>query len=175
MKLGELIKIQNSGALKVKRIPIEVKEDSKYIMLSSGALKVDENYREDKAIIGGVELEVGKCSMVVRQLGWVDYDMSPIDIIHRTNRLINGIKMYINREDILRNTDVIFSNSRRLNTMSYLDRIKMVYPDRFDITILHGVPGKGRRYVVNSSVDNFKKPVYECSSMKKLGEWINKL
>lgn len=142
---------------------------------SSGALKVNKESTQDNIILGNTQINREQCLDLISKLGWIECSKTPIEIIEKTNKFINGIKPAINKGIILEQTEVTFQNRRKTNSTSCVDRTKLVCNGKFDITVLSGMEGLGGRYGVYSSTNNFVKPVYSCSSLKLLGEWINKL
>ena len=141
----------------------------------SGALRLVADEDTGIVTLGGVEVTDAQLRMILGKIGWLEYDMEPAEIMKRTNQYINGFKRHISSDIIIDGTDITFQNRRKLGTMSYFDRIKMICPTLFDITVLNGMPGVGGKYGVYSAVNNFKHPIAACSSLKSLGQWINGL
>lgn len=138
----------------------------------NGALKVTGLMPDGSAIIGGVVVSAQQCSQIARHLGWEHFEMSGAEIIDKTDKFISKIGKHIKDDHIIGNTEVTFINRRKSDTIKYFDRIKMICPGRFDITILYGIGGK-RKYEIYSSLNGFAVPVKYCSTAKELGEWIN--
>ncbi len=140
-----------------------------------GALNVDANSNKDVAIVGGMTLNAEQCNAMAINLGWTRFDRYPHEIIDKTNKFIRGLKHNIKQDDVFDNTEISFQNTRRHNTEKTSDRIKMIYPGKFDITILYGVPGMGGPYGIYSDVNNFNVPVKICRSLKQVGEYITEI
>ena len=153
MNLSALISIQNSGALKV------VAPD------------------EGICTVGGVAINEEQARQMVANLGWVHYETTPFRIIEKTNSFISALSKGIDNKLILNNADICFENKRKMGTMSYFDRIKLVCPIKngFDITVLYGMSGVGGKYGVYSATNNFKTPVKSFRTAKELAKWINTL
>lgn len=142
---------------------------------SSGALKVKDGYTDDHATVGKLELNKEQCDFLAAKLGWVEMDLPSIQIIDKTNKFINTIKKYVDNQVILENTEVVFQNRRKLDTIKTFDRIKFICPPKFDITLLYGMPGTRSKYTIYSSVNMFNIPVKGCRSLKEVAIWINQL
>ena len=141
----------------------------------SGALRLVADEDTGIVTLGGVEVTDAQLRMILGKIGWLEYEMEPAEIMKRTNQYINGFKRHISSDIIIDGTDITFQNRRKIGTMTYFDRIKMICPTFFDITILNGMPGVGGKYGVYSAVNDFKHPVVACRSLKSLGQWINGL
>lgn len=155
MNLRKLMEIQNAGAIKIV--------ENKYTTT------------ENDYTLGGVRLNENQARQIAMNLGWEHFEMSPFKILDKTNKFISSLSKYIDNEIIINNTDISFQNRRKMGTMSYFDRIKIVCYGKFDLTVLYGMPGLGGTYGVFSSTNNFQKTVFSCRSLKELGKWINEL
>lgn len=153
MKLGMLVVLQESGAFKVNK----------------------EASTSENIVVGSVTLNNEQCKAFLSKLGWKEYSKTPVEIVEKTSKFVNGLRGGIKNETILENTEITFQNIRKTNSTSCFDRIKLICNGKFDITVMSGMEGIGGRYGVYSSTNNFVKPVFGCSSLKQLSEWINGL
>lgn len=151
MKLAVLNQLQEAGALKVQN-------------LSNGIFKV-----------GTVNIVEEQCKVMAMKLSWTRFELPGHRIISKTDQFISGIMKYIDKPVIIENTEVTFTNARKLDTEKYFDRIKLVCPDLFDITVLYAMPGVKGKYGVYTSKDNFAVQAQAFRSLKELGTWINNL
>lgn len=140
-----------------------------------GALNVHPDSNREVAMVGGMQLNSQQCAMLASNLGWLRYEKYPHEIIDKTNKFIKGLKNNIRDDDVFDNTEVTFQNSRRQNTEKYTDRIKLIYPGKFDLTVLYGMPGIGAPYGIYSDVDKFSRVVKTCRTLKQVGEYINEI
>lgn len=152
MRLIDLVKLNEAKTLKVKRDDV------------SGVISV-----------GGVVVSPEESIRLLEGLGWLEYDLDPLEILNKTDKFASSIKRYIKDENILSKTEVTFQNRRITNTMQYFDRIKLICPGKFDLTILYGMPGTGCKYAVYSSKNYFRIPVQRCKSLKEVCEYINSI
>lgn len=140
-----------------------------------GALNVDDTSNINLAVIGGMALTNEQCQIFAANLGWLKYDKPAYEIIDKTNKFIRGLKKNIKDIEVIANTQVTFQNSRRQNTEKYIDRIKLICPGKFDLTVLYGMPGVGGVYGIYSAENNFLHPVLGCRNLKQVGEYISSL
>ena len=139
-----------------------------------GALKV-ENLRNGIFKVGTMALAEEQCNMMATNLSWSRFELPGHKIISKTDQFIGGIMKYIDKQAIIEGTEVIFTNERKLDTDKYYDRIKMICPNVFDITILYAMPGVKGKYGVYSSKDQFLRQAAAFRSLSELGKWINEL
>lgn len=144
-------------------------------MHKCGALDVDKSSDRNVAIIGGMELTDEQCRIYASNLGWLKYDKYAYEVIDKTNKFIRGLKNHIKGIDSIGHSIITFENTRMQGTEKYFDRIKLICPGVFDLTILYRMPGIGGVYGIYSSENSFKHPVYSCRSLRQVGEYISSL
>lgn len=143
-----------------------------YELQNSGALRTE--YTEDGFILlGGSVVSKEQSHLIASRLGWEHYELDPVKIIDKTNKFVGAISKHILDEYIVNNTVVSFQNKRKVGTMSYFDRIKIVCNKKFDLTIIYNMPGLGGKYAIFSSTNNFKQPVKSVRTIKEMCNWIN--
>lgn len=151
MQFKQLIEVQKSGALKAS-----VQEETGIVTL------------------GGMVVQPNQLQLFVRNLGWLTWDMNPVQIIDKTNKFVKNFSRYIEDSRIVLGTEITFENHRISNSLRYFDRIKLINP-LFNHTILYNMPSTGGVYAIYDANGNTHLPEYTCRSIKQVVEYFNEL
>ena len=143
-------------------------------MYEAGVLKVEDDAYPERAVVGGTELNREQMRALVVNLGWVKFQMEPLELIIKTGKFIRGIKATLGEHEIVDMTEVIFETTRIDNTMRYFDRIKLICPGVFDITVLYKVPGTPTTYTVYSDENRMSYPVLNARTLKQVAEYVKR-
>lgn len=142
-------------------------------MQSAGAFKVSDASTNDKAYIGGAELNDAQCKYVANQIGWTGRAAYPgYKMIAFTDKFIRNMKSHISNPMIVNSADITFESIRIMETERVMERIKIVGPD-YDLTIIHGMPGLGGSWAVFDTKVSISQPVFSSGTMKSLAEFLN--
>lgn len=147
-----------------------------FMYQKQGAFKVEKDVEENGiVVVGGLRLSRSQCDIIANKIGWIEGAQTSDELINKTNKFIKGIRKSLTQPKIIENTDVVFQNFRYSNSLVYYDRIKMVMPRFFDITVIYNVYGYRGKYVVYSDENQFMQPVTVVRTAKELGQYINSL
>jgi hypothetical protein len=150
MTLGQLVEMHNSGALNIKF----EKEDT-------------------VANLAGIQITQEQALVMVRNLGWEDIYLSPFEIIDKTNKFARGIKTGISADGSLKDTIVTFRNTRSNVYGKTFDRIHLLNPRYFEVSVIYGMPGNSSPYVIYDSKTSI--PLQRCRNLKKVTEYLNNM
>lgn len=114
------------------------------------------------------------CDGFIRMIGWLEWAQPRSEIMDKTSKMVKSIASNVTSSEFLNNTEVTFQNRRLQETIKYFDRICMVNP-KFNIVILRGMPGTGGAYAVYDANSYTHQPIFNCRSLKQLGEYLNEL
>lgn len=141
-------------------------------MYEAGVLKVEDDSNPEMAVVGGMTLNREQMRALAVNLGWAKFQMEPLEVIIKTGKFIRGIKSTLGEDAIVDGTEVTFETTRIDNTMRYFDRIKLICPGVFDITVLYKVPGTPTTYTVYSDENRRAYPVLNARTLKQVAEYV---
>lgn len=132
-------------------------------------------YSEQSSVgeLGGVAITNEQAKLIAQQFGWIRISQSGFQIIEKTAKFTRGFKNSLKREDIWNNTVVTFENHRIAGEMKYYDRIKLIYPSRFDLTLTYNMPGTGGAYALFDKSKDIARPIFTARSIKQLCEYLD--
>lgn len=139
-------------------------------MQSSGALNIKYEPCSNIANLGGVQITLDQARMICSQLGWVEYVISPFEIIDKTNKFIRGLKNHLDREGFLETTLVEFQNKKANTYGKTFDRI-VLQSKGFSLSILYNMEHSGGKYVIYET--GRALPVSKCRNLKAVAQFIN--
>ena len=87
-----------------------------------GALNIKYEKGKSIASIGDMQITLEQATQLTSQLGWVEYVLSPFEIIDKTNKFIRGLKNNLTREDMWE-AQVQFQNKHSTEYGKTFDRI----------------------------------------------------
>ena len=146
MELSKLLALQSSGALNIKY----------------------ENY--NVAEMGGVVITAEQASALPMNLGWLETNLHPFEIVSKTNKFIKGIKNHIKREGFWECGQIAFQNIRSNTYGKTFDRIVIQAPG-LALTVIYNMDSAGTKYAVYET----GRPliVGKCRNLKAVAEFIN--
>ena len=135
---------------------------------NSGAMKINFSEQTMMGELGGVVINNEQAKAIANQFGWTRMAQSGFHLIEKTAKFIRGFKNSLEREDIWCCTNVTFENHRIAGEMKYYDRIKLIYPGRFDLTLTYNMPGTGAAYALYDKSRDIARPIFTARSIKQL-------
>lgn len=137
------------------------------------AMNVVYSEKSNMGELGGVMITNEQAKTIAGHFGWLRISQSGFQIIEKTAKFIRAMKNSLKREDIWNNTIVTFENHRIAGEMKYYDRIKLVYPGRFDLTLTYGMPGTGAAYALYDKSRDIARPVVTARYIKQICEYLD--
>jgi len=140
-------------------------------MQLNGVLNIKYNKGDTVANLGGVAITLEQGATICGQLGWVEYRLSPFEIIEKTNKFVKSLKTYMTRADIWEGADISFQNIASMSYGKTFDRIMLNCPGVCNLTIIYNMENSGAKYCVYET--GRALPVCKCANLKKVSEFIN--
>ena len=153
--LKELITLQQNGVMKIKydKDGVEPKD-----------LKT--------AVLGGVEINRDQAEKLVRKFGWTETELTPFEIIKKTDNLISNIrKSAIGKEFTdkqLESTTVELQNKKSVTYDKTFDRFVFYMKKSDRYTVIHGMEHAGAPYTVYENGNAI--PFAKCRTLAKAAE-----
>lgn len=134
-----------------------------------GALNIKYEKGQSVASIGDMQVTLEQATQLASQLGWIEYVLSPFEIIDKTNKFIRGLKNNLTREDMWK-AQVQFQNRHSNEYGKTFDRI-VVQTRKLGFVIIYNMEHAGGKYVVYELGKQI--PAAKCRNLKAVSEFIN--
>lgn len=138
-----------------------------------GALNIKYEPDSSVASIGDTQLNVQQAQAMCANLGWESAVLGPFEIIDKTKKFMKALKCNMKQAVIWQTAMISFDNKASNVYGKTFDRIHMVCPRQFEISILYKMPGNTSSYVIYNSLTSV--PIGKCKSMKQVAEFIDTL
>lgn len=135
----------------------------------AGLLKIKYTKGESVAVLNNkMKLSVEDATRLCTNFGWVEYVLSPFEIIDKTARFIRGFKKEIcDTEPIIaQNISLEFHNKYTGVMDGTFDRIIVAYRNNPVYAINYGMPGSGAAYVIYNLSTSV--PLRRCRNLKQV-------
>lgn len=139
--------------------------------LANKALDITFEKGKDTAELGGVTITSEQADFLCKnQFGWIQFALSPFEIIDKTEKFAKALKRELHDEYILENTEVTFINKKDTEHGRTFDRITLKCKHKFAYTIIYNMKSAGGAYVLYNTGNAI--PVKKFKNMKQLMTYI---
>lgn len=139
---------------------------------NNGVMNITYEKCSNVASIGGTDFSIEQVGVIIQQLGWIEWKLSPFEILDKTKKFTKSVKSNITDIDILNNTEIAFQNIQSMSYGKTFDRITLCWPRHFEYIIIYNMEGAGAVYCIYER--NKAIPVAKCRTLKNVMEFINK-
>lgn len=136
----------------------------------SGALNIKYNKGSNTAELAGITIDEMQAHSIVNSLGWVEYKVSPFEIIDKTNKFIKGLKNNLKRQDVIETGSIQFQNIQANSYGKTFDRI-LIRSNFVNLTVIYNMESSGTKYAVYQLGNPLL--IGKCKNVKALAEFIN--
>jgi hypothetical protein len=121
--------------------------------------------------LGDTELSLQQADKLIRNYGWIEYVLSPFEVMHKTDKFIRTMEKYIEDDKFWNTVDVTFQNRNGISYNRTFDRICLV--SRTDtIAIIYNMENVSGKYLIYN-MRNQSSPVAKCRNLKAVAEFLN--
>lgn len=139
--------------------------------LNNKALDIKIN--SDVAELGGVVITKEQADYLCKnQFGWLEYKLSPFEIIEKTEKFARALKRELKDEYIINHTRVTFQNKPDSEYGRTFDRIVLDCENKFSYTVIYNMKSAGGSYVLYRT--GGATPVTKFRNMKQLLTYIQR-
>ena len=139
--------------------------------LHNKALDIEFEKGDNTALLGGVRISKEQAdSLCKNQFGWIEYVLSPFEIIDKTEKFAKALKRELKDEYVIENTEITFMNRPDSEYGRTFDRITLVCKSRFKFTVIYNMKSAGGAYVLYET--GRALPLQKFRNMKQLLTYI---
>lgn len=118
------------------------------------------------ADLNGMVITMEQAVPLVSKMGWIEYKLSPFEIISKTGKFTRGLKGVI-PADIAQEMCIELQNRYTGDQNKTFDRIHIVYRRELDVAINYNMPGSAAVYVIYNTQTSV--PLKKCRNLKQVG------
>ena len=137
----------------------------------NGALSIKYEPGSNVAELGGVKITIEQAQrLCLQNFGWIEFRLSPFEIIEKTAKFVRAMKTNLKNEDIWEYATVQFQNKRDTEYGRTFDRIVISYGKYFSYTIIYNMKSAGGSYVLYRTGD--ATPIKKLRNLKQVIQFI---
>jgi hypothetical protein len=124
-----------------------------------------------KGSIGDSILTLDQADKLVRNYGWLEYVLSPFEIMRKTDKFVKSLDKYMNKQGFWNNVDITFQNRHSQSYKRTFDRICLI-THKCTLAILYNMENVSGKYVIYN-MDSLSSPIAKCRNIKAVAEFLN--
>lgn len=132
----------------------------------NGLFNIKYNVDSEVADLNGMALTLDQARVLVSKMGWIEYVLSPFEIINKTGKFTRGLKSTIKAE-IANDMFIEFQNRYTGDMDKTFDRLHITYRRDLDVAVNYAMPGSAAQYVIYNTQTSV--PLKKCRNLKQVG------